>query len=69
MKTSCQSFKNFPVVFLQFMRTENEVSTELFPRLSSSGRGKEMNNVFINLRKEKSTAFIFNEGNYVYCLL
>ena len=34
------------------MRTENEVSTELFPRVSSSGRGKEMNNVFINLRKE-----------------
>lgn len=66
MKTTCQSFKNFPVVFLQFMRTENEVSTELFPRVSSSGRGKEMNNIFINLRKEKSAAFIFNEGNYVY---
>jgi len=51
------------------MRTENEVSTELFPRVSSSGRGKEMNNVFINLRKEKSAPFIFNEGNYVYYLL
>jgi len=69
MKTTCQSFKNFPVVFLQFMRTENEVSTELFLRVSSSGRGKEMNNEFINLRKEKSAAFIFNEGHYVYCLL